>query len=84
MFGSGRAAQAKAGGVPAMGWAARAPGQPWAGAGPGAVVVAGLWLLAIPRPWSGARAVVLVPPCLFLPSSQGFLTVIATQLLFSF
>lgn len=37
-----------------------------------------------PIPWSGAQAVVLVPPCLLLPSSQGFFTAIATELLFSF
>lgn len=56
------------------------PGHPWAGAAPGAVVVPRLWL----QPVSGVQAVVLVPFCLFLPSSQGFFTVTESELLFSF
>lgn len=52
---------------------------PWAGAGPGL-----WWWLPAISSMSGAQAVVLVSPCLLLPSSQGFFTVIASELLFSF
>lgn len=61
-----------------VGWAARRPWAPLLVQG--TVVV----LLAFPLAMPGAQAVVLVPPCLFLPSSQGFFTVIASELLFSF
>lgn len=65
-----------------VGWAARRPWAPLLVQG--AVVMPGLWLLAFPSAMPGAQAVVLLPPCLFLPSSQGFFTVIASELLFSF